>query len=268
MTAATATEVTAATATAMPATADAERSRRPPEPTTAASTRPTRRRERRRRGAEVAADAAARAPTSGRTVVKIVLRDDVENLGQQGRPVDVADGYARNYLVPRGLAMKATKGVVKQAEAMRRNREANGRARSRGRGGAGRPADRSSASSSTPEPARAAGSSARSPPPTSPTRCRPRRGVEIDRRRIALDEPLKELGAVEVPVSLHTDVVVTLTVEVVPDSAPRRDSPGRARRSLLPATLRPAGSSRPRVAVTPRAENESDSSPGLWRREP
>ena len=56
--------------------------------------------------------------------MKIVLRDDVENLGRKGDVVDVADGYARNFLVPRGLAMKATKGVVEQAEAMRRNRAA------------------------------------------------------------------------------------------------------------------------------------------------
>jgi large subunit ribosomal protein L9 len=56
--------------------------------------------------------------------VKIVLRDDVANLGLKGDVVDVADGYARNYLVPRGLAIKAENGVVKQAEAMRRNRSA------------------------------------------------------------------------------------------------------------------------------------------------
>ena len=56
--------------------------------------------------------------------MKIVLRDDVENLGRKGDLIEVADGFARNYLVPRGLAMKATKGVVQQAEAMRRNREA------------------------------------------------------------------------------------------------------------------------------------------------
>ena len=56
--------------------------------------------------------------------MRIVLRDDVESLGRKGDLVDVADGYARNYLVPRGLAMKATQGVVAQAESMRRNREA------------------------------------------------------------------------------------------------------------------------------------------------
>jgi large subunit ribosomal protein L9 len=56
--------------------------------------------------------------------MRVVLRDDVESLGKKGDLVDVADGYARNYLVPRGLAMKATRGVVQQAESMRRNREA------------------------------------------------------------------------------------------------------------------------------------------------
>ena len=54
--------------------------------------------------------------------MKVVLRADVENLGNKGDIVDVADGYARNYLVPRGLALKATAGSQKQADAMRRNR--------------------------------------------------------------------------------------------------------------------------------------------------
>ena len=45
--------------------------------------------------------------------MRVVLRDDVENLGRKGDLVDVADGYARNFLVPRGLAMKATRGVVR-----------------------------------------------------------------------------------------------------------------------------------------------------------
>src|SRR3954447_12348065 len=56
--------------------------------------------------------------------MRVVLRDDVESLGKKGDLVDVADGYARNYLVPRGLAIKATRGVVAQADSMRRNREA------------------------------------------------------------------------------------------------------------------------------------------------
>ncbi len=56
--------------------------------------------------------------------MKIVLRADVEHLGRKGDLLEVTDGYARNYLVPRGMAIKATKGAVAQAEAMRRNRAA------------------------------------------------------------------------------------------------------------------------------------------------
>ena len=59
--------------------------------------------------------------------MKIVLRDDVDHLGQKGDLVDVADGYARNYLVPRGLALRATAGIQKQADAMRRSRDARDR---------------------------------------------------------------------------------------------------------------------------------------------
>lgn len=54
--------------------------------------------------------------------MKAVLRVDVEGLGHKGDVVDVADGYARNYLVPKGLAMKASKGAEVQAEGMRKAR--------------------------------------------------------------------------------------------------------------------------------------------------
>ena len=146
--------------------------------------------------------------------MKVVLREDVESLGSKGDLVDVADGYARNFLVPRGLAMKATKGVIAQAEAMRRNRAARD-ARERGaaeeiaarlegrripltaRAGEGgklfgsiTPADVAEAIAAAAE-------------------------AEIDRKAITLAEPLKELGEVEVPVKLHPEVVATVNVEVV-----------------------------------------------------
>ena len=103
--------------------------------------------------------------------MKVVLREDVETLGRKGDLLEVADGYARNYLVPRGLAIKATKGVVAQAEAMRRNREAR---EVRDRAAAQELADRltgGGASRSRRAPARAGSCSARSPPPTSSPRC-------------------------------------------------------------------------------------------------
>lgn len=52
--------------------------------------------------------------------MKIILRDNVEGLGSRGEIVDVADGYSRNYLIPNGLAMRATDGAEREAVAMRR----------------------------------------------------------------------------------------------------------------------------------------------------
>ena len=54
--------------------------------------------------------------------LKVLLRGDVDGLGKKGDIVEVTTGYARNYLVPRGLALKATTGAEAQAEAMRRKR--------------------------------------------------------------------------------------------------------------------------------------------------
>jgi large subunit ribosomal protein L9 len=146
--------------------------------------------------------------------MKIVLRDDVENLGRKGDVVDVADGYARNYLVPRGLAMKATKGVVAQAEAMRRNRATkeardveSAQAQAAQLDGA-----RIEISARAGEGGKLFGSVTASDVADA---IQAQRGVEVDRRRVGLDEPVKELSEVEVVVKLHTDVAATVTVVVV-----------------------------------------------------
>ena len=148
--------------------------------------------------------------------MRVVLRDDVENIGRKGDLIEVTDGFARNYLVPRGLAMKATKGVVQQAEAMRRNREARD---ARDREAAQALADRLSGQriqlrARAGEGGRLFGSVTSADVVDA---VRAQTGVELDRRKTQLAEPLKELGAVEVPVKLHSDVEVTLTVDVVPE---------------------------------------------------
>jgi large subunit ribosomal protein L9 len=146
----------------------------------------------------------------------VVLRDDVENIGRKGDLIEVTDGFARNFLVPRGLAMKATKGVVQQAEAMRRNREARD---ARDREAAQALADQLSGQrielrARAGEGGRLFGSVTSADIVDA---VRAQTGVELDRRKTQLAEPLKELGAVEVPVKLHSDVEVTLTVDVVPE---------------------------------------------------
>jgi large subunit ribosomal protein L9 len=145
--------------------------------------------------------------------MKILLRADVDNLGKKGDLVDVADGYARNYLVPRGLALKASAGAQKQADAMRRNREAR---ESRDREAAQALAAQFEGRTITIK-ARAGGEGRLFGSVTSldiADAVQKQTGAEIDRRKIALDEPLKELGPAELQVRLHPDVTATLRVEV------------------------------------------------------
>jgi large subunit ribosomal protein L9 len=146
--------------------------------------------------------------------MKVVLRADVENLGNKGDLIDVADGYARNYLVPRGLALRATAGIQRQADAMRRSRDARDR---REREAAEGVAARLSGRTVTlPVRAGEGGRLFGSVTAADITHAVSQQlGIEIDRRRLGLDEPLKELGATEVPVRLHPDVVASLQVEVV-----------------------------------------------------
>jgi large subunit ribosomal protein L9 len=148
--------------------------------------------------------------------VKIVLREDVENLGRKGDLLDVADGYARNFLVPRGLALKATKGIVKQSESMRRSREARD---ARDRVGADELAARLSGQQITLTARAGEGGRLFGSVTTADIAdaVLAQTGVELDRRTIDLAESLKELGPAEVPVRLHPDVVAALTVEVVPE---------------------------------------------------
>ncbi|HXY93138.1 MAG TPA: 50S ribosomal protein L9 [Acidimicrobiia bacterium] len=147
--------------------------------------------------------------------MKVVLREDVDTLGRKGDLLDVADGYARNYLVPRGLAIRATKGVVAQAESMKRNREAR---EVRERAAAEDLAGRLTAGGPVRVEARAGEGGKLFGSVTSAdiaAALLERAGTEIDRRHVLLDEPLHELGEVEVTVRLHPEVVVPVTIAVV-----------------------------------------------------
>ena len=145
--------------------------------------------------------------------MKVVLRDDVENVGRKGDLIEVTDGYARNYLVPRGLALKASAGSQKQADAMVRSRAARDR---RERESAEAVAAQFSGRTISIK-ARAGGEGRLFGSVTASDiaeAVQKQTGAEIDRRRLALDEPLKELGGVDVQIRLHPDVVATVHVEV------------------------------------------------------
>jgi large subunit ribosomal protein L9 len=146
--------------------------------------------------------------------VKIVLRADVANLGRKGDLVDVADGYARNYLVPRGLAIQATRGITRQAEAMRRSRQVRDTREREGAQVTARQlaAQRIEITARAGEGGRLFGSVTAVDVAEA---VEAQTGIHIDRRRLHLGEPIKTLGVHEVPLRLHAEVEVPLTVEVV-----------------------------------------------------
>jgi large subunit ribosomal protein L9 len=146
--------------------------------------------------------------------MKVVLRVDVDGVGKKGDILDVADGFARNFLIPKGRAIKATAGVEAQASAMRRSRDLKD---AKDREGAETVARtlvpmviRITARAGT--EGRLFGSiTAQDVVDAVSTQS----GVNLDRRKLHLDEPIKTLGTHHVPVRLHTDVQFPVTVEVV-----------------------------------------------------
>jgi len=146
--------------------------------------------------------------------VKIVLRADVDNLGNKGDLVEVAPGYARNFLVPKGLAMLASPGIERQAESMRRSRQVRDKREKEGAEGTARQlaAKRIEIKARSGEGGRLFGSVTSTDIAEA---VEAQTGVKLDRRKLSV-EPIKTLGTHEVPVRLHTDVEVPITIEVVP----------------------------------------------------
>ncbi len=149
--------------------------------------------------------------------MKVVLRSDLEGLGKRGDVVEVADGYARNYLLGKGLALRFTPGVVTQAELMRKARD---RRELKARQAAEAVARRL-VGTVIQIPARAGASGRLFGSVTAADiaeAIQAQTGLEVDRRRLRLDEPIKALGTHEVPVRLHPEVEFQVTVEVTPAS--------------------------------------------------
>lgn len=145
--------------------------------------------------------------------MKIVMRADVENVGKKGDIIEVADGFARNFLLPKGHAIKATDGVEQQANAMRRSRDLKD-AKDRE---AGETIARKLVPMVITLSARAGGEGKLFGSITSQdvvNAVAEQAGVELDRRKVHLDEPIRTVGTHEVPVKLHSDVQFRITVEV------------------------------------------------------
>lgn len=146
--------------------------------------------------------------------MRVVLRSDIDNLGKRGDIREVSDGYARNYLLPKGHAIVAGSGVDAQATAMRRARDR--------KDARDREAGESVARVLVPEviriPARAGAEGKLFGSVTAADvvdAVAAQTGIELDRRRLHLEEPIRSLGVHEVPVKLHADVEFRVTIDVV-----------------------------------------------------
>ena len=146
--------------------------------------------------------------------MKIILTQEVRSLGSPGDVVDVADGYARNFLIPRGLAQRATKGALKQVDTIRRTREVR-EVRDREKAeeiaiALGALSIRVSAKAG--EGGRLFGQVTPQSVAEAITKAG---GPKIDRRRLHIDGPIKSLGVHQATLRLHPEVEANLTIEVV-----------------------------------------------------
>lgn len=145
--------------------------------------------------------------------MKVILRNDLDGLGKRGDIVDVADGYGRNYLLPRGMAFLATAGAVDQAARMRRARDL--------RDSQDREAAQTVATTLVPKiitiAAKAGYEGKLFGSVTTADvveAVREQTGISLDRRQVET-EPIKALGQHTVTAKLHSTVSFPITVEVV-----------------------------------------------------
>jgi large subunit ribosomal protein L9 len=147
--------------------------------------------------------------------VKVILNQEVRGVGAPGDIVEVADGYGRNYLLPRNLARLATPGAVRQAEGIRARRVAR------------EIADLEQARTIAAHleslrvviPAKAGAEGRLFGSVTTPQiveAVQRTGGTTIDRRRNQLDAPIKQVGGHQVTVRLHPEVEATVNLEIVP----------------------------------------------------
>lgn len=149
----------------------------------------------------------------GMMKVKVILQQDVKSLGKKGEVKEVAEGYARNYLLPRGLAVEATGGHLKQLQ-QRQQRKADKQAREL----AAAQETAAKISGLELEIGMRVGENGRlfgSVTSSDLTAALAQKGIKVDKRKIELPEPIKSLGSYPLRIKLHPEVEAKLTVKVV-----------------------------------------------------
>jgi large subunit ribosomal protein L9 len=158
--------------------------------------------------------------------MEVILKEDVANLGLRGEVVKVADGYGRNFLLPRKLAMQATeanKAIIEQMKAAAARRSATEKASAQelvGKLGAvilsftRKAGEQGHLFGSVTSADIAAELAAQ--------------GYEVDRRKIQLGDPLKSLGEYNIAIRLHREVTAHITVKVLAEAAEETEAPAPA----------------------------------------
>ena len=145
--------------------------------------------------------------------MKVILLDDVSKVGRRGEVRDVSDGYARNFLIPKKLALSATAGNLQNLEHIKTQQDAKA-GRIKGEAETLRQRIEGMAYEETRQ-ASEEGKLFGSVTAQDLVDFLGRQGVKIERRRVQLDEPIKTLGETSVPIRLHPEVTAQLRVNVL-----------------------------------------------------
>ena len=153
--------------------------------------------------------------------MKVILREDMDSLGFEGDVVEVAKGYGRNYLIPKGLALEANKQNMQLIEMQRKKIEVK---RVKAKDDAERVKEKIADVVITIR--QKAGEEDKlygSVTTMDIAACLEEKGVAIDRKKLILDKPIKALGEYEIPVKLHPEVTGTVKVIVKPEEQPETE---------------------------------------------
>ena len=175
--------------------------------------------------------------------MEVILKEDVASLGHRGEVVKVADGYARNFLLPRKMAMQATeanKAVIEQMKTAAARRSASEKAQAEELAAKLAPIELSFTRKSG-EEGHLFGSVTAGDIATEIAA----KGFEIDRHKIVLPEPLKTVGETTVGIKLHREVIVQIKVQIIAEAS--EETAAAAEATEAPAAEAP-------VAEAPAAE--------------
>lgn len=145
--------------------------------------------------------------------MKVILKEDIKKIGKMGQIVDVADGFARNYLVPKGLAVEANTQNIRSIE--HEKKIVHEKARKLKDSAQDLSSKISAMTITIKAKAGEEGKLFGSVTTMDIAEALHNEGIEIDKKRISLEEPIKRLGSYPVNIKLHSDVSLQLNIQVI-----------------------------------------------------